>query len=213
MVKSGYHRIRLVPLDTMYEPIDEPFFARPLSKNKLMIPLTKKVVSVFVGESEEGDELSIDDRHIAVPNHSPLEYSHGIHGAIARNVRTNRVLHQGVSFPPGSDYTLKVRLGYPSIRPIIASIVVPGVGQFQDNAVLEAGVCFATTIGAALYCHSSTVAFTQAHEDYDAAVTAYRNATTESDAVSLRNKSNQLFTKLGESKRQQNISVGILVGV
>ncbi|HTX98759.1 MAG TPA: DUF5683 domain-containing protein [Bacteroidota bacterium] len=213
-LRPGIHALRVASADTAYELIETHFYVaigpQPLT---LTVRLTKKFVSVVFARAQPGDSLSIEALPVYTINDSVVMYHYGTYRAAARNMLSGREVHQVISFPAGADYSVRPRLGYPSILPILYSAVVPGLGQCNDGALIEAAGFFAGTVGASIFYASSLSAFEKAHSDYTSAIAAYNAATTESGAVMLRKQVEDAHAQTDRKLSTQHLSVAVLLGI
>ncbi len=211
---SGMHEIYCVPPDTMYEPSRGPYYLGQVNTLQVInLRCIRRFVSVTCLSSATGDELFFDTVGTRLPMDSAVLLHYGTYSFGGRNLQTNREVHQTVFLMPEFDYALKAKLGYFSLKPLVYSLVIPGLGQLSDNAYIEAAGFFFGTVGAALFYSSATRAYTNRHTEYDNVLKVYANASTESEAVALHRQADQIYSQLDHDKKVQHASVAVFIGV
>ncbi len=160
----------------------------------------------------DNTHVSLDGIPLQKGSFSGFTLSYGNHTIDIYSDSLNRSVSSTFFINPGDTLSLRARLGYYSSASTIQSIIIPGVGQMSDGAILK-GLVFTTgTLAFFFYSLILSHRYQEKITSYNSIHEAYLQANTEADIIQLRNEMSDASGIAHNVFRKRNITyTGFLV--
>jgi hypothetical protein len=126
--------------------------------------------------------------------------------------KNQRLLSKPFNIESRKYYKLSYELGYFNPLYLAESMVLPGLGQFQDNSKLTGVIYFVTTAAFGYLFINENSNHKNNLEKYNSDKVMYNEALNEVQAVELRNIMEHSLDDVNSSTKNKNIYLGCFIG-
>lgn len=168
---------------------------------------------VTLANNLDGSEIIIDDKKVDAPDLKNYKLVVGNHKVEVNNPSFNVPIEEEVLVGSETRTSLKIESGSFSFKPFLKSLLVPGLGQYQDNSKVKGITIFSGALLSGLLWLNSDLSTNNKIKEYNNAITEYYKPAPTQMLVKAHNKLASAYDAAKKANTMKNIAMSTFIAV